>query len=159
MSTKTFMSPFCYVEINEPNPNLNLFQLSFVCHALCRHTFALQVLFRIMNPEQALAKTRWWFAWLSKAGWLIIHDLELMNTIKKRWSGVGKKNYFLKKYYFGGFLWILYSFPLFFGWLLESKYIMFWYTFCCRYSPRPRFALVFWKIMIMFSEIYWFFWF
>jgi hypothetical protein len=52
---------------------------------------------------------------------------------------------------------------LFFGWLLESKYIMFWYTFCCRYSPRPRFALVFWKIMIMFLVIYWFwthcFWF
>ena len=73
VSTKMFVSPFCYVEINEPIPNLILFQLSYVCHALWWHTFALQVLFRIMNPEQALAKTRWWFARLSNAGRLIIH--------------------------------------------------------------------------------------
>ena len=78
MSTTTFLSPFCYVEINEPIPNLNLFQLSFVC--LSWHTFALQLLFRIMNPEQALAKTRWWFARLSNAGRLIIHYLELIHT-------------------------------------------------------------------------------
>ena len=51
-----FVSPFCYVDINEPIPNLNLFQLSYVCHALWWHTFALQVLFPIMNPEQALAR-------------------------------------------------------------------------------------------------------